>query len=200
MSSIFMPRFCFKWKCLEKLKIKTKNQTIWRNRNAAFYFHNLNSCQFLFKNSCAMMRTEWCADVTTRCFAMIFTHLQKWKWTWLHVVFARFRPNCLMYVLVFLRGEAWEDQWAPKVHWGAPAHPGGWEGGAGSVPEVGQDEKSSGVHHLQSGAERNSGQTWRGNKLPFVWHITSSHDAAIIIIEHKHKKFKNTDALCIMRR
>lgn len=64
-----------------------------------------------------------------------------------------------------LRGEAREDQRAAEVHRGASAHPGGREGRAGSVPEVGQNEKSSGVHHLQPGAERNSGQAGRGNKL-----------------------------------
>ena len=66
---------------------------------------------------------------------------------------------------MYLRGEAWKDQWAVEVHWGAPAHPGGWEGGAGSVSEVGQDEKSPRVHHLQPGAEWNSCQIGWGNKL-----------------------------------
>ena len=63
------------------------------------------------------------------------------------------------------RGEEREDQWAAEVHWGAPAYPGGWEGGAGSVPEVGQDEESLGVHHLQPGAEWNPCQTGWGNKV-----------------------------------
>lgn len=66
---------------------------------------------------------------------------------------------------VFLRGEAREDQWTAEIHRGASAHLGRWKGRTGSVPEVGQDEKSFGVHNLQPGAEWNPCQVGWGNKV-----------------------------------